>query len=138
VPVVGGWPQVSASRPSPFLRGCDMTVSEGLIKVERDSLSRMFTAIAAARGIEAAADNDARLMASAENIRHMALTMDTVGTDVLMRLATINDLSEGLLARLVVARAAETGMSLPCYPNALAFFDPILAQLDHVLRDPWH
>jgi hypothetical protein len=113
-----------------------MTVSEELMKVERDSLSRMFTAIAAARGIEAVADNDARLMASAENIRHMALTMDTVGTDVLVRLATINDLSEGLLARLIVARAAETGMSLPCYPSALAFFDPILAQLDHVLRDP--
>jgi hypothetical protein len=109
-----------------------------LIEIERNSLHTMFTLLAAAREVEAVAYSDARLMASAENIRHIALTMDTVGTEVLVRLATINDLSEGLLARLVVARAAETGMSLPCYPNALAFFDPILAQLDHVLRDPWH
>jgi hypothetical protein len=55
--------------------------------------------------------------------------------DVLLKLVTVNQLSEGLLSTLVAARLSEVGGALPAYENAKAFFQPISETLDRVLRN---
>jgi hypothetical protein len=70
-----------------------------LIEVERVRLSLMFTLYAGSRDLEATATGDARYIAAADSIRRIVATLDQVSDDVLLRLATVNELSEGPVDR---------------------------------------
>jgi hypothetical protein len=60
--------------------------------------------------------------------------MGMVSDDVLLKLATANQLSESLLSQLIAARLSEVGGALPLYDDAKAFFAPIEQQVDQILR----
>ena len=75
-----------------------------------------------------------RYAETADAIRRIAGTMDQVSDDVLLKLATANQLSEGLLSTLIAARLSEIGGILPLYDDAKAFFQPLVEQVDQILR----
>jgi hypothetical protein len=104
-------------------------------KVERTRLSLMFTLFAVSRDFEATATGDARYIAAAGSIRQIVATLDQISDDVLLRLATVNELSEGRLLELITARVEQVGGALPCYPDAVAFFEPLVEQVDTILRN---
>jgi len=56
--------------------------------------------------------------------------MDQVSDEVLLKLATANLLSKGLLSQLIATRLPEIGGSLPLYGDAKAFFQPLVEQVD--------
>jgi hypothetical protein len=86
------------------------------------------------RDFEATATGDARYIVAADSIRQIVATLDQVSDGVLLRLATVNELSEGRLSQLIVARIEQVGGALPCYPDAAAFFEPLVEQVDAVLH----
>jgi hypothetical protein len=90
--------------------------------------------IATSREIEAARSNDHRYAETADAIRRIAGTMDQVSDDVLLKLATAYQLSEGLLSTLIATRLSELGGALPLYDDAKAFFQPLVEQVDQILR----
>ena len=89
---------------------------------------------ATSRGIEAAGSGDRRYAYAADAIKRIAGTLDQVGEEVLMRLATINEISNGTLSSLMSARLAEVGFALPTYPDAKGFFQPLVEQADAILH----
>ncbi len=58
--------------------------------------------------------------------------------DVLLKLVTVNQLSEGLLSTLIATRLSEVGGALPLYDDANAFFAPIEQQVDAILHRARH
>ena len=64
--------------------------------------------------------------------------MDQVSDDVLLKLVTVNQLSEGLLSTLIATRLSEVGFALPHYKDAPSFFAPIEATVDAILRGARH
>ncbi len=58
--------------------------------------------------------------------------------DVLLKLVTVNQLSEGLLSTLIATRLSEVGGALPLYDDAKAFFAPIEQQVDAILHRARH
>jgi hypothetical protein len=73
-------------------------------EIERIRLSQMLRLYAVSREMEAARTGDARFIAAADCLRRMAGTLDQVSDDVLAKLASVNQLSEGLLSKLIAAR----------------------------------
>jgi hypothetical protein len=106
-----------------------------LIKVERTRLNLLFTLFAVSRDFEATTIGDVRYIAAADSIRQIVATLDQVSDDVLLRFATANELSEGTLSQLIAARIEQVGGALPCYPDAVAFFEPLVDQVDTILRN---
>src|SRR5258708_39895662 len=106
-----------------------MTDAETTALVERIRLSMTLVLIAASREVEAARGSDHRYAETADAIRRIAGTMDQVSDDVLLKLATANQLSEGLLSTLIATRLSEAGGALPLYDDAKAFFQPLVEQL---------
>ena len=90
--------------------------------------------IAASREIKAVRSSDHRYAEAAASIKRIAATMGMVSDDVLLKLATANQLSEGLLSQLIAARLSEVGGALPLYDDAKAFFAPLVEQVDQMLR----
>ena len=90
--------------------------------VERARLSVTLALFATSRVIEAAGSGDRRYAYAADAIKRIAATLDQVGDEVLMRLATINEISNGMLSSLMSARLAEVGFALPTYPDAQWLF----------------
>jgi hypothetical protein len=90
---------------------------------------------AASREVEAARSSDHRYAEAADAIRRIAGTMGMVSDEVLLKLATANQLSEGLLSTLIAARLSEIGGALPLYEDAKAFFGPIEATVDRILQN---
>jgi hypothetical protein len=86
-----------------------MTDAETTALVERARLSMTLVLIAASREVEAAQGGDLRYAETADAIRWIAGTMDQVSDDVLLKLATANQLSEGLLSQLIATRLSEIG-----------------------------
>ena len=111
-----------------------MTDAETTALVERTRLSMTLVLIAASREIEAARSSDHRYAEAADAIRRIAGTMAMVSDDVLVKLATANQLSEGLLSQLIATRLSEIGGALPLYDDAKAFFQPLVEQVDQILR----
>ena len=111
-----------------------MTDTETTALVERARLSMRLVLIAASREVEAARGSDHRYAEAADAIRWIAGTMDQVSDDVLLKLATANQLSEGLLSQLIGTRLSEIGGALPLYDDAKAFFQPLIEQVDQILR----
>ncbi len=111
-----------------------MTDTETTALVERARLSMRLVLIAASREVEAARGSDHRYAETADAIRRIAATMGMVSDDVLLKLATANQLSEGLLSRLIATRLSEIGGALPLYNDAKAFFQPLVEQVDQILR----
>jgi hypothetical protein len=110
-------------------------VETALVEIERNGLSASFMLVAIAREVEAVAARDARLMASADNIRLIASTLDMVDDAVVAKLATVNTISEGLLTELITERLAAVGFTLPLCADAKAFFAPIEAMANRILHD---
>jgi hypothetical protein len=111
-----------------------MTDAETTALVERARLSMRLVLIAASREVKAARGSDHRNAETADAIRRIAGTMDQVSDDVLLKLATANQLSEGLLSQLIATRLSEIGGALPLYDDAKAFFQPLVEQIDQILR----
>ena len=111
-----------------------MTDAETTALVERARLSMALVLFAASREIEAARSNDHRYAEAADAIRRIARTMGIVSDDVLLKLATANQLSEGMLSQLIATRLSEIGGALPLYDDAKAFFQPLVEQVDQILR----
>ena len=111
-----------------------MTDAETTALVERARLSMTLVLIAASREVEAAGNGDHRYAEAADAIRRIAGTMDQVSDDVLLKLVTANQLSEGLLSQLIATRLSEIGGALPLYDDAKAFFQPLVEQVDQILR----
>src|SRR6478735_10656645 len=101
---------------------------------ERARLGVTLALFATSRGIEAAGSGDRRYAYAADAIKRIAGTLDQVGDEVLMRLATINEISNGMLSSLMSARLAEVGFALPTYPDAKGFFQPLVEQADAILH----
>ena len=74
-----------------------MTDAETTALVERARLSMRLVLIAVSREVEAVRSGDHRYAQAADAIRRIAGTMDQVSDDVLLKLVTANQLSEGLL-----------------------------------------
>ena len=111
-----------------------MTDAETTALVERTRLSMTLVLIAASREVEAACGSDHRYAEAAASIKRIAATMGMVSDDVLLKLATANQLSEGLLSQLIATRLSEIGGALPLYDDAKAFFQPLVEQVDQILR----
>ena len=111
-----------------------MTDAETTALVERARLSMRLVLIAASREVEAVRSGDHRYAKTADAIRRIAGTMDQVSDDVLLKLVTANQLSEGLLSQLIATRLSEIGGALPLYDDAKAFFQPLVEQVDQILR----
>ena len=88
---------------------------------ERARLGVTLALFATSRGIEATGSGDRRYAYAADAIKRIAGTLDQVGDEVLMRLATVNEISNGTLSSLMSARLAEVGFALPTYPDARGF-----------------
>ena len=112
-----------------------MTDAETTALVERARLSMTLVLIAASREIEAARSSDHRYAEAAASIKQIAATMGMVSDDVLLKLATANQLSEGLLSQLIATRLSEVGGALPLYDDAKVFFAPIEWQVDAILQN---
>ena len=111
-----------------------MTDTETTALVERARLSMRLVLIAASREVEAARGSDHRYAEAAASIRRIAATMGMVSDDVLLKLVTANQLSEGLLSQLIATRLSEIGGALPLYDDAMTFFQPLVEQVDQILR----
>ena len=111
-----------------------MTDAETTALVERARLSMRLVLIAVSREVEAVRSGDHRYAQAADAIRRIAGTMDQVSDDVLLKLVTVNQLSEGLLSQLIATRLSEIGGALPLYDDAKAFFKPLVEQVDEILR----
>jgi hypothetical protein len=111
-----------------------MTDAETTALVERARLSMRLVLIAVSREVEAVRSGDHRYAQAADAIRRIAGTMDQVSDDVLLKLVTANQLSEGLLSQLIATRLSEIGGALPLYDDAKAFFQPLVEQVDQILR----
>jgi hypothetical protein len=111
-----------------------MTDAETTALVERARLSMRLVLFAASREIEAARSSDHRYAEAAASIKRIAATMGMVSDDVLLKLATANQLSEGLLSQLIATRLSEIGGALPLSDDAKAFFQPLVEQVDEILR----
>ena len=110
-----------------------MTDTETTALVERTRLSMRLVLFAASREIEAARSSDHRHAEAAASIKRIAATMGMVSDDVLLKLATANQLSEGPLSTLIATRLSEVGGALPVYEDA-AFFQSLVEQVDQILR----
>ena len=110
-----------------------MTDAETTALVERARLSVTLTLFATSRMVEAQATGDARVIAAADAVKQIAGTIDQISDDTVLRLATVNTISQGLLARLITARLAEVGFALPCCVNAAEFFQPLVEQVDVII-----
>src|SRR6478752_5773343 len=110
-----------------------MTDAETTALVERARLSMRLVLFAASREVEAARSSDHRYAETADAIRRIAGTMDQVSDDVLWKLVTVNQLSEGPLSTLIATRL-EVGGALPVYEDAKAFFQSLVEQVDQILR----
>jgi len=104
-------------------------------EIERIRLSQMLRLYAVSREMEAATTGDARFIAAADCLRRIAGTLDAVSDDVLAKLASVNQLSEGLLSKLIAARVEQIGGVLPLYADAASFFQPISETLDRILHN---
>ena len=111
-----------------------MTDAETTALVERARLSMRLVLFAASRAIEAAGSGDHRYAEAAASIKRIAATMGMVSDEVLLKLATANQLSEGMLSQLIATRLSEIGGALPLYDDAKAFFQPLVEQVDQILR----
>jgi hypothetical protein len=111
-----------------------MTDAETTALVERARLNMTLVLIAASREVEAARGSDHRYAETADAIRRIAGTMDQVSDDVLLKLATAYQLSEGWLSTLIATRLSEVGGALPVYENAMAFFAPVEQEVDVILH----
>jgi len=101
---------------------------------ERRSLAAMLALMASARELEGQAQGDARFIVAAANIRLIAGTLDQVSDASILKLASVNDTSEGLLSQLIAARLEQIGFALPLVMGAAEFFAPIEAKVDEILR----
>ena len=120
----------------PIIRTPDSTMTQTMTAAlaERARLGVTLALFATSRVIEAAGSGDRRYAYAADAIKRIAGTLDQVGDEVLMRLATINEISNGTLSSLMSARLAEVGFALPTYPDAKGFFQPLVEQVDAILR----
>jgi hypothetical protein len=109
-------------------------MTEQPAEAERNVLCAMLLMMAAARETAPEAERDARYVAAADSIRQIAATMDQIGDDVVLKLFSVNETSEGLLSELISAMVTEVGFALPLYQDAAGFFQPLVERVDQILR----
>ena len=93
---------------------------------ERAGLSLALLLMATAR--EAGGDT-----LTADALRRIAATIDRVEDGELMKLAAVNETSDGLLSKLIALHLEQVGRALPLYEDATAFLAPISATVDQIL-----
>jgi hypothetical protein len=123
---------------NPPLYGSKMTddaEQSALIQIESARLRVMLVLLAASDAVKAAGSGDRRRAEAVDAIEHIAGTMEMVDSAVLLKLASVDELSEGLLTLLITARAMATGFQLPLYVDAKEFLAPIEATVDRILHD---
>jgi hypothetical protein len=69
-----------------------------------------------------------------KSIGKIASTMDQITDDMLVKLARVNEVSEGTLSSLMAPRLVEVGFALPLCEDAAMFFSPLVEKVDAILR----
>ena len=113
-----------------------MANAETTASDEREGLSVMLLVLAVARRIEAKTTGDQRFVAAASSVKQIERTLHRVDDVTLLKLASINAAVDGLLSTLIAVRLEQVGFALPLYPDAAAFFQPVLDHVDAILRKP--
>ena len=72
---------------------------------------------------------------AAVSMQKIAATMGEVDDAMLLKLAKVNQTSDGLLSVLLGEHLNEIAFALPCYEHALQFFAPVIERVDEILRD---
>ena len=60
--------------------------------------------------------------------------MGEVDDAMLLKLAKVNQTSDGLLSVLLGEHLKEIAFALPCYENASGFFVPVVERVERILR----
>lgn len=110
----------------------DDTELTTLLEAERNELAAMFRLMANARALEA--EHDHRYHKAAVSLQKIAATMGEVDDAMLLKLAKVNQTSDGLLSVLLGEHLKEIAFALPCYENAAEFFARVVEQVDAILR----
>jgi hypothetical protein len=110
----------------------DDTELATLLEAERAEFAEMFRLTAKARALEA--EHDHRYHHAAVSLQKIAATMGEVDDAMLLKLAKVNQTSDGLLSVLLGEHLKEIAFALPCYENAAEFFAPVVEQVDAILR----
>ena len=110
----------------------DDTELATLLEAERAEFAEMFRLTAKARALEA--ENDHRYHNAAVSLQKIAATMGEVDDAMLLKLAKVNQTSDGLLSVLLGEHLKEIAFALPCYENASGFFVPVVERVERILR----
>ena len=110
----------------------DDTELATLLEAERAEFAEMFRLTAKARALEA--EHDHRYHHAAVSLQKIAATMGEVDDAMLLKLAKVNQTSDGLLSALLGEHLNEIAFALPCYEHALQFFAPVIERVDEILR----
>ena len=109
----------------------DDTELAALLEAERTEFADMFRLTAKARALEA--EHDHRYHHAAVSLQKMAATMGEVDDAMLLKLAKVNQTSDGLLSVLLGEHLKEIAFALPCYENASDFFAPVVERVERIL-----
>jgi hypothetical protein len=109
----------------------DDTELATLLEAERAEFAEMFRLTAKARALEA--EHDHRYHNAAVSLQKIAATMGEVDDAMLLKLANVNQTSDGLSV-LLGEHLKEIAFALPCYENASEFFAPVVERVDAILR----
>ena len=102
------------------------------IDIERDGLRDMLEAVAVARETDTEAQRDHRYAEAARNIRLIASTLHQVDDAVMVDVAMINEASDGMASKLIMARLLAIGFELPpvgCAAEFFALFDVMIEKV---------
>ena len=110
----------------------DDTELATLLEAERKEFAEMFRLTAKARALEA--EHDHRYHNAAITLQKIAATMGEVDDAMLLKLANVNQTSDGLLSVLLGEHLKEIAFALPCYEHASEFFAPVVERVDAILR----
>ena len=110
----------------------DDTELATLLEAERAEFAAMFRLTAKARALEA--EHDHRYHNAAVSLQKIAATISEVDDAMLLKLAKVNQTSDGLLSVLLGEHLNEIAFALPCYEQALQFFASVIERVDEILR----
>ena len=108
----------------------DDTELATLLEAERAEFAAMFRLTAKARALEA--EHDHRYHNAAVSLQKIAATMGEVDDAMLLKLANVNQTSDGLSV-LLGEHLKEIAFALPCYENASDFFAPVVERVERIL-----
>jgi hypothetical protein len=97
------------------------------LDTERREMADMLTMIAAGREAHQEAATDERYAKAAANLRTLANTMRDVPDELLMRIANLDVITDGLLSSRISAKLCAIGFEIDAFDNATAFYQSFVA-----------